>query len=262
MKRSAGNAGAFYPASCSEIEEMIERWNGVRPADDNAEALSSEVRPLSIISPHAGYIYSGFAANIAHSMLGNSKPKRVVVIGPSHHVYFEDISISIQDSYETPCGDMPIDSAYARSLGEHFGLIFVEQAHGMEHSTETQMPFIRHYNPQAKVVEMIYSNASYNRLSFIIDHILSDPDNAVVVSSDLSHFYTQQKAEQLDGICLEGIDRLDISILDHGCEACGIIGIKAMIESTQKLSLASKLLDYRTSADTGRVVGYMSAVFV
>ncbi len=266
MKRRAGNAGAFYPANCGEIEMMIERWNGVRPADDNAEALSSEVRPLSIISPHAGYIYSGFTANIAHRLLGNTKPKRVVVIGPSHHVYFEDISISLQESFETPCGDMPIDSAYARSLGEHFGLGFVEQAHGIEHSTETQMPFIKHYNPYAKVVEIIYGNASYTRLSLIIDHILSDPDNAVVISSDLSHFYTLQRAKQLDSICLEGIERLDISILDHGCEACGIIGIKAMIESAQKLSLASKLLDYRTSADasgdTGRVVGYMSAVFV
>lgn len=264
MKRRAGNAGAFYPASCTEIEKMIETFSAIFEKGLKDRSVFS-LKPRAIIAPHAGYIYSGYTANIVHRLLGNAGYQRIVVIGPSHHVYFEDISISMQDLYESPCGDIPIDTDYASRLQREFGLGFVDQAHRLEHSTETQMPFIRHYDKSAKVVELIYGQADYKRLSQIIDYILSDSDNAVVISSDLSHFYTLEQARRLDEICLEGIDRLDNSILDRGCEACGITGIKAMVESAHRLGLSSTLLDYRTSADasgdTGRVVGYLSAAF-
>jgi AmmeMemoRadiSam system protein B len=264
MKRTASNAGAFYPAQCDEIERMIVGFNRALDGSLNDRSVL-QTKPRAIIAPHAGYIYSGFTANIAHRLLGNSKPERIVVIGPSHHVYFEDISISEQGSYESPCGDMDIDTEYGSELATHFATIFVPEAHAREHSTETQIPFIRYYDPHCRVVEMIYGNVSYTRLSLLIDHILSDPRNAVVISSDLSHFHNLKKAEQLDSICLEGIEKLSTEILNNGCEACGIIGIKAMIETARKRGLESTILDYRTSADTSgdtsRVVGYANAVF-
>jgi len=263
MIRIAGNMGAFYPAQCSEIEKMIAHWNGILD-----EALTDksvlDARPRAIIAPHAGYVYSGFTANIAHRVLGKAHPKRVVVIGPSHHVYFEGVSVALSDEYQSPCGPVAIDRTYSEALAREFGLIHVPEAHQKEHSTETQIPFIRHYEPKAKVVELIYGKIDYSALVPIIEKILADPDNAVVISSDLSHFYTLEQAKQLDSVCLAGVAEEDIALLDKGCEACGILGIKAMIAVAKKHGWKTRLLDYRTSADasgdTQRVVSYMSAI--
>ena len=264
MTRQAGNRGAFYPATCDEIETMIAQFNAsLEGALRDTNILDQKSR--AIIAPHAGYIYSGFTANIAHRIVGSSHPDRVVVIGPSHHVYFEGISIAMQQRYESPCGDRMIDTEYSRALAEKYGLLFVPEAHLREHSTETQIPFVGHYAPQAKVVELIYGQIDYASLVPIIETCLQEPETAVVISSDLSHFYTLSEAEKLDSICLEGIDRLEIGLLDQGCEACGIIGIKAMLAAARKRGWRSTLLDYRTSADasgdTQRVVGYTSAIF-
>ncbi|WP_456433489.1 AmmeMemoRadiSam system protein B [Nitratifractor sp.] len=263
--RIAGNMGAFYPGSCAEIDRMIDHFNGILD-----EALTDksvlEAKPRAIIAPHAGYVYSGFTANVAHRILGNSLPKRVVVIGPSHHVYFEGVSVGLHDLYQSPCGDVPVDRAYAEELARRFGLVFVPEAHKKEHSTETQIPFVHHYEPEAKVVELIYGRIDYTALVPIIDAILADPDNAVVISSDLSHFYTLEQAKRLDNICLAGVAEEDVSLLDKGCEACGILGIKAIVAVAKEHGWKTQLLDYRTSAnasgDTSRVVGYMSALIL
>jgi AmmeMemoRadiSam system protein B len=157
-----------------------------------------------------------------------------------------------------------IDRTYSEALAREFGLIHVPEAHQKEHSTETQIPFIRHYEPKAKVLELIYGKIDYTALVPIIEKILADPENAVVISSDLSHFYTLEQAKQLDSVCLAGVAEEDIALLDKGCEACGILGIKAMIAVAKKHGWKTRLLDYRTSADasgdTQRVVGYMSAI--
>jgi AmmeMemoRadiSam system protein B len=263
MIRNPGNLGAFYPASCGEIEKMIAHWNGILD-----EALKDrsilEAKPRAIIAPHAGYVYSGFTANIAHRILGNARPERVVVIGPSHHVYFEGVSVGLQDRYPTPCGELAIDRPYAEELARRFGLSFVPEAHDKEHSTETQMPFIRHYEPGAKVVELIYGRIDYTGLVPILEAVLAAPETAIVISSDLSHFYTLEQAKRLDEICLTGIANEDVATLDKGCEACGILGIKALVAVAKELGWKTQLLDYRTSADasgdTQRVVGYMSAI--
>ena len=264
MKRTAGNAGAFYPATCDAIEGMIRQFNHtLESAVSDRSMLKRSTR--AIIAPHAGYVYSGFTANIAHRILGNAHPVRVVVIGPSHHVYFEGISIAMQERYESPCGDRQIDTVFSRKLAQAYGLVFEPEAHRLEHSTETQIPFITHYAPEAKVVELIYGRIDHRQLVSIIEDVLNDPENAVVISSDLSHFYPLSEAQRLDAVCMEGIDRLDVDVLDQGCEACGILGIKAMIEAARSMGWHSTLLDYRTSADasgdTGRVVGYVSAMF-
>ena len=264
MKRVAGARGQFYPSSCSEIEGMIERFNTVLDQHLKDKTILKDV-PRAIISPHAGYIYSGFTANFAHRILANAKPKRVVVIGPSHHVFIDGISGSFFDEYESPCGNMAIDKEYLEILKDKFSLKFAPKAHSVEHSTETQMPFIKHYNPHIKVVELIYGRVDFQEVALIIDEVLKDKDNAVVISTDLSHFYTKQKAKVLDSICLEAIQKRDVKLFDRGCEACGIIGVKAMVEVARIRGLKVKLLDYRTSSDTtgdeSNVVGYLSAVF-
>ncbi len=264
MKRVASVAGAFYPAECGQIETMIAQFNSILDhALKQSDVLS--IQPRAIIAPHAGYVYSGFTANIAHRVLGNTHPDTIVVIGPSHRVYLQGISGSFYDTYETPCGDLEVDKAYLEHLASLFEIAFVPEAHA-EHSTETQMPFIKHYNPQAKVVEMVYGDMDPAYLAKICEAILSNPKNAIVISSDLSHYYPLKKAEVLDTYCLKAVHDLDIDALYEGCEACGKIGIDAIIRTAKEMHLESRVLDYRTSADASgdesAVVGYMSAAFL
>jgi len=248
------------------MEEMIEGFNRILDKSTTEPKLLLQ-RPRALIVPHAGYIYSGYTANVAYRLLANRAPRRVVVIGPSHHVYFQGISGSMLERYETPCGYLPIDRAYLSRITRHTPLLYVPEAHQKEHSTETQMPFIKHYIPEAKVIELIYGpDTTYEMLASLIDMILQAPENAVVISSDLSHFYTQEQAEKLDRVCLSGVVQRDNEILDQGCEACGLVGIKAMVEVARKEAFQARILDYRSSGDVSgereQVVGYMSAAFL
>lgn len=126
------------------------------------------------------------------------------------------------------------------------------------------MPFVGHYFPGAEVVEIVYGDQDYRMLSQLIDRVLEDEENLVVISTDLSHFHTQLQAKGLDTLCIQGMADLKITELETGCEACGMIGVKAVIASAKRAGLQSQVLDYRTSADvTGdkeSVVGYVSCL--
>ena len=262
--RKAAVKGLFYPADCRKLEIYIQKFGKLVTSEARADPIFKST-PKAVIVPHAGYVYSGFTANMAYMSLSNSSAKRVIVIGPSHHHYFEGISAGYYETYETPCGTIPIDTDYLISLAKKFKIGFEEKAHQKEHSTEVQMPFIRHYLPRAEVIELIYGRISSERIAEIIDYLLKDKDNLVVISSDLSHYYTRKRARELDEHCLRAISKLDVDELHRGCEACGLTGIEGMIKAAKTLGLRSRLIDYRTSADysgdTSRVVGYASAVF-
>ncbi len=257
-------AGQFYPAQSIQIDEMIEQYNTI--LDENiTDNKVLEYKPRAVIVPHAGYVYSAFTANIAFRLLKNTKPKRIIVIGPSHRVYLRGTSISEYDSYETPYGEIPIDTKLVQTLKNEFTLSFTPEAHH-EHSTEVQMPFIKKYIPNASVIELVYGDENPQNIVQIIDFLLKDPENAIVISTDLSHYYDIQKAKTLDNICLQAIDTLNPDILHQGCEACGKIGVEAMIYSAKHNDLKPVILDYRTSADASKdnssVVGYTSVAFI
>ena len=263
-KRKAAVQDLFYPKKCLEVKAYITQFN----QRFDKMSISNEILniiPKAIIVPHAGYIYSGFTANFAYRFLKQSKAKRIIVIGPSHHHYFEGISGSYYETFETPCGEIDIDSAYLFALAKKFDIGFEPKAHEKEHSTEVQMPFIKHYFPKAKVIELIYGDSHPTKLSTLITAILSNTDNAVIISTDLSHFYSLEEAKLLDENCLRGVATLNLNELEKGCKACGLTGIHAMILAAKQLKLSSKLLDYRTSGeiskDNSSVVGYMSAMF-
>ncbi len=260
--REAGNSGMFYPATSVEIERFISVFNKELHEIKGKEFLN--IKPRAIISPHAGYVYSGFTANAAHKTLANAKPECIVVIGPSHYVYFRGVSAAFVNYYETPFGNLEVDKVFLEKLHKRFGFQFNKTAHYKEHSTETQMPFIAYYNPQAKIIELVYGDTGENLIAAIIKEVLKNKECAVVISSDLSHFHTLTTAERLDGICIKAFENKNMDLYGAGCEACGISGIKAVTKVALESGFDTALLDYRTSADasndTSRVVGYMSGV--
>ena len=261
--RKTSVAGSFYPNSCDEIKRYINHFDSIIKDID----IKNIPEAKAMISPHAGYVYSGFTANFAFSLISKElkkEIKRVIVIGPSHRVYIQGASIALYDEYETPCGNLKIDFDFSSSLKNKYDfLTFDEKAHH-EHSTETQMPFVKHYFDDVEVVEIVYGDVDFKEVSTLIDELLCDEDNFIIISTDLSHFYTLEEANKKDTICLNAIENLDISKFDSDGEACGMIGVKALINSAVKNSFRSKIVDYRTSFDASNddssVVGYISAL--
>ena len=261
--RTMSVADTFYSSDCSDIKKQFSHFDNILKEANFKKELP--FTPKAIISPHAGFIYSGFTANAVYSMLENIKPSTILVIGPSHKHNFKNASVSMFEEYNTPCGNIKIDLNYANYLKNKYDFIdFIPEIHN-EHSTETQAPFIKEKFPNSKIVEIIYGDIFYDNISLIIDEVFEKyPHVFVVISTDLSHFYSKDKAANLDNICLKAIDTLNIDTWNKGCEACGRIGVKALINSASKYKYTSKLIDYRTSADITKddksVVGYVSAI--
>ena len=260
MKREMSVNGSFYPDQTSELKRYFEHFEKIY---DEQQKLPN-VKPRAVIVPHAGYIYSGFTASIAYRLLAQSEIKKFVVIGPSHKIAFQGVSLGDYESYETPFGDIKSDEKLYTKLQESFSLKCIKDAHH-EHSTEVQFPFLKYYIDDVTIVEIVYGDADAKSISKLINLVLSDDQYGVIISTDLSHFYTQEEALNLDSICVDAIKNLDTDKLHSGCQACGFIGVEAMMLSAKELSLNSNLLDYRTSADVSgdktNVVGYMSAYF-
>jgi len=262
--RKKSVVGTFYPNDKKQIEKMIEDYNTVIDTHLKQKEVL-KLKPSAIIVPHAGYIYSAFTANLAFRLLANSNPKRIVVIGPSHRIYLDGVSASFYDEYDTPFRKLKIDKEFIKELEKNFEVKFIPEAH-QEHSTEVQMPLIARYFGDIEIVELVYGKEDPKHLSKIIDFCLNQKDTAVVISTDLSHYYNINEAKKLDSICMKAIVELDETILHKGCEACGKIGVEAMILEAKRKKLTPRLLDYRTSADASgdekRVVGYLSVAFI
>ena len=245
------------------IEEMIARFIGM--PNEHTDDPSFGPKITRDYSTASGHVYSAFTSNVAFRLFANAKPKRVVVIGPSNCVYLKGASVGLYDAYETPYANVPVDKAFAAKLIGRFGLTFAPEAH-YEHSTEVEIPLLLHYVSNVEIVEIVYGDIDPEVLAEVLVYLLKDKDTGVIISSDLSHYCPLGKEKALDGLCLEAVQRLDPILLHKGCEACGKIGIEAMIYAARALHLKPLLLDYRTGADatgdTLKVVGYMSAAFL
>lgn len=251
-------AGSFYPGSKEQLGKFFDTFETLLKKHN----MQKKFTPKAVIVPHAGYVYSGFSAAAVYANLEKSY-ERVVVIGPSHRVYFKGCSVAAYESCQTPLGDVTIDMETVSMVQNRFAFCsFYDKAHA-EHSTQTQLPFIKHYLPRAKVVEIVYAEIASAELKAVIETLV-DEKTLIVISSDLSHFYNLEKANSVDKQCLDAIEKIDLHIESSGCEACGIKGIAAILEYAKEHNLHSQLIDYRTSydasGDASSVVGYCSAI--
>jgi len=245
-------AGSFYPKTCEALQREIAHFS--LPESPFA------FEPKAIIVPHAGYVYSGECANSVYAHLDASRYTRAVVIGPTHRFYFDGISVSLNTSYATPCQELVMDTAYAQTLLEEFTQInSMKQVH-REHSTETQFPLLAKYLPNIEVVELIYGNILYYEMIDIMKKIMSDEKTLLVVSTDLSHFHPLDEAKAIDEQCVQAINHLDIKQLTSHCEACGKVGILALLSVAKQAKVIGYQNSYAYSGDDSSVVGYLSAI--
>jgi hypothetical protein len=255
--REPAVAGQFYPDDRQHLETMIETY--IQQA--NASKPSGRIRGM--VSPHAGYVYSGLTAAYGYKELEGERYSTVIILGPSHHVYFKGAALDNASDYKTPLGLVTLSDKNGLIARED-GFIVSRQVHAPEHSIEVQIPFLqRVLKGNFAIIPVVTGDVDPETLaSTLLKYI--DDDTLVIASSDLSHYYTYERAKSLDANCVKSIPTLDYTGMEK-CEACGKTPVLTLMWIAKKLGWSGMLLDYRNSGDTAgdknRVVGYGSIVF-
>lgn len=247
-------AGYFYPKDPRELQETVNSL--LELAEDQGVPT-----PKAIIAPHAGYIYSGpIAATIYKTLMPHKKNiKHVVLLGPAHRVGFDGIAVTKADSFATPLGNIPIDQEAIDKATELVNVKVYEHAYDMEHSLEVQLPFLQTILDQFTLVPCVVGNADPHTVAELIEKLWGNEETLIVISSDLSHYYDYQTAQQLDKSATAAILELAPEKLNNN-QACGRLPIKGLLIAAKHKGLTAKVLDLRNSGDTAgdksRVVGY------
>ncbi|MFH4984306.1 hypothetical protein AB6A40_011015 [Gnathostoma spinigerum] len=190
--RSASHAGSWYTDNAKELNKQLGDWLAAA-----GPRITNSGRVRAIISPHAGYSYSGSTAAYAFKQIVPEEVGRIFLLGPSHVVYLNGCALSTCSRYKTPLRDLIVDQAVNEELHETglFDMMDFRKEEA-EHSLEMQLPFI------AKVMErqpadsytivpiLVGSLSSIRQLSYgkVLAQYFADPRNLFVISSDFCHW--------------------------------------------------------------------------
>ncbi len=265
--RKPAVAGYFYPSNEKELSSKI--FSLFQKADINTEIENI----TGLISPHAGYIYSGLTASYAFKLIEKNDYTTVIVISPSHHEYFKGISIYNGDAYQTPLGTIPLNiEMKEKIIDSSDAIISSELGHKNEHGIEVILPFLQYILPQFSLLPVVMGDQNKIYIDKLAESIASvaDEKTLIVASSDLSHFYNKKIADKLDSRTAKHINEFNFDELyndlhNGNCEACGGGPIIAMMKASSILQKKKSLVLHRSdsgdiSGDNNEVVGYLSAV--
>ncbi|NUM54019.1 MAG: AmmeMemoRadiSam system protein B [Candidatus Hydrogenedentes bacterium] len=261
MIRRPAVAGQFYPGEPDDLRDTVDSYLDAADVDPAPE------RVVTIVSPHAGYIYSGPTAGHAFARVRGKKPRRVVLIGCSHRYAIDSASVFASGEFMTPIGAFPVDEAFARALAGTIDSVSIEP-HLPEHSLEVQLPFLARAIGLVPIVPVLFGSQAgpwHANAGEAIARML-DPDDLVVASTDLSHYLNEASANAIDRRSINAVLTKDWKayaqgIRDRSCAMCGAAAVTAAMACAAALDAREwKLLDYRTSSaasgDYDRVVGY------
>lgn len=262
-------SGQFYPSNPKKLSQNIDNFLNAT----NISPLAAHVEIL--ISPHAGYMYSGPVAAYGYKAASKGTYKTIVVIAPSHFAGFNGASVWPQGKFETPLGLVEVDQDFAdRIIAEDANFKFVKEAFSREHSLEVQIPFIQKTFQGFKIVPILMGNPNFEvcqELASALDKVIgSRKDVLIVISTDMSHYHSASEAGKMDKMAIMLVQSLEAEVLWQGCnqkkvELCGFGPVTTALLYAKKRELVPKILRYADSGDvTGdksAVVGYFSAVF-
>ncbi len=264
-------SGTFYPANAQVLRKEIEGYlSKARPG-------STPKGVMGLISPHAGFMYSGQTAAYGYKCLSGDSFDTVIIVAPSHRSFFVGVAADDRSLYRTPLGDIPVDVGLVAKLIESDNLIRPNpKVHEGEHSLEVQLPFLQYVIGSFKLVPLIMGTQdpdSCKRLAEVIYGCVRDGKEKVLIvgSTDLSHYYPYDHAVELDSVVMKHLERFDVEgmVKDQMVEryeACGAGPmVVAMMTCRSMGSNASKVLNYANSGDVSgdrsSVVGYISCIF-
>lgn len=259
--RPCSVAGMFYPAEPRHLEQLLETFFQKKAPDIDARG---------IVSPHAGYVYSGETSACAFSTIPPDFDGTFIVIGPSHRGYRTCASAV---PWETPLGIADVDVKLVDALE----IDIDEAAHKNEHSIEVQMPIIKYRFPRARVAPVMMGDQRYEAAVSLADHLLgairhTGRNVRIVASSDFSHYVPKETARRQDLHAIDALATLDMPEFYHrlretGATVCGYGPIASMCIACRSLGAErGELLRYTTSGDvTGdfnQVVGYAAIAVI
>ncbi len=154
--REEAVAGMFYSAEEDELRRQISLLLEANIPRKHYKNV------IGIISPHAGYVYSGRSAAYAYNVLKNDVQfETAIIISPSHREYFQGISIYKGDAYKTPLGVISINKTLAETIIENGNHIyFGNEGHGAEHALEVQLPFLQMIQDNFSIVPIVIGDQS------------------------------------------------------------------------------------------------------
>lgn len=273
--RKPAVAGQFYAGTESGLREQIEDAfrHDIGPGEIPTVAEGSpDLR--SIVSPHAGYPYSGpVAAHGFAAMAMDGTPDIVVIVGPNHRGFGESVAVSEADAWETPLGRVPIEKVFRDSLLETSSVVRADEpTHAGEHSIEVQIPFLQYlYDESVPILPIAMTSqdeGTARELATDLETVLDGfPGSAVLIAStDLTHYEPRSVAAAKDQEVIDQIESLDVAglydtIARESVSMCGYgptaTGIAVASDGGAS---GGTLLRYATSGDTGgstsEVVGY------
>lgn len=261
MDRKPFVAGRFYPAS---KKMLLEELGSYSLADKNKQ------KAIGIVSPHAGYVYSGAVAGEVFSSV--QLPSRFVVLSPNHTGMGLRISMWPSGSWQTPLGEAVVDEDLCSKIASKSDAVKQDtEAHLMEHSLEVQIPFIQYHADAPKIVPITLSNISLDecaRLGNTLGSVIeSEKDEILIIaSSDMTHFEDAKSAKSKDDLAIERIVNMDPEglynvVRDNDISMCGMIPTACMLFAARHLGgKKGTLVKYsnsgETSGDYDQVVGY------
>lgn len=266
-------AGKFYPGDKTELEKELKSL-----FEQAEKSLVKNV--LAIISPHAGYVFSGKVAASAFNQVDfNKSYDNIFVIGSSHTMYFEGASIYSVGNYITPLGEVKVNRHLAEKLiSENENINFVPKAHLSEHSLEVQLPFLQYKLKQPFQIVPIILGTQNEKVCLDLASVLKpyfNKNNLFVISSDFSHYPSYDDANKWDdetaqAILLNSAEEFQTNIKDKhnddipnmATRCCGYTSIYTLLNITQDASDVNYThILYENSGDKqygdkNRVVGY------
>ncbi|MBA7476947.1 hypothetical protein ES707_12343 [subsurface metagenome] len=265
MIRNPVVSGQFYPGSASTLEEQIKQF-----IDEGAPKEGV----LGLVSPHAGYVYSGPVAGAVISRI--EFKDTFVIMGPNHTGLGQPFSIMTEGTWRTPLGEVEIDSALAKKILQASPPLKEDHvAHLEEHSIEVQLPFLQYFKPDVKIVPIVLTHATgatYKEIGRGIAEAIKDLKREAVVmaSSDMTHYENQESANTKDNLAIEAIlelngDELLKRVAEYHITMCGYAPVVALLSACKELGARqAELVRYQTSGDiTGdyrSVVGYAGVI--
>ena len=271
--RRSYHAGSFYPADPTVLAHEIKTMLG------EATVAGDTGQVIGLVSPHAGYIYSGGCAAFGYRTVQGQKFDVVVVISPSHQVFFDSASVFNGGGYETPLGVVYIDLELAKAIGNvHPKVTLSATGHiggrAPEHALEVQLPFLQVALGDFKLVPIVLGNQEQDvatALGEVLTAKLAGKKALIVASSDLSHYYQAEQAKKMDNGVMDAIEKYDWRLLHDRIasgksQACGAGPIMSCMYAAKRLGAnRARIVQYThsgmTTGDDAEVVGYLAAVF-
>jgi AmmeMemoRadiSam system protein B/AmmeMemoRadiSam system protein A len=258
-------AGTFYPAEKNILKGSVEGFLS------KVENKNQSGRLVAIISPHAGYMYSGQVAAYGYKNIEGSDIKKVILIGPSHHVSFKGASVYTKGNFKTPLGNVKIDEKLAGDLlNENADVRFYPEAFEKEHSIEVQLPFLQTVLKDFTIVPILVGYPTRQTFEHLISRLteILDEKTLLIASTDLSHYHDYLTANKMDSRIISAIERLSVMdterlLRTNEAELCGGFPVLiTMAVSRQAGANLGVLFKYANSGDVTndreKVVGYAS----